>query len=87
MLLKPLHDRVAVERIVEEAKSSGGILLTGSAVEKPDTAMVVAVGHKVREVLVGDKVLLGRFAGQSVVHEGRDLLLICEADIVAILEA
>ena len=94
MKLRPLHDRVVVKRLEEEKKSAGGILIPDSAAEKPLTAQVVAVGPGKRtddgkvhavDVKVGDKVLIGKYAGTEVKFGGEDLVVLREDDIMAVL--
>ncbi len=95
MSIRPLHDRVVIRRVEEETKTAGGILLPGSAAEKPSQGVVVAVGKgslgengKIRplDVQVGDKVLFGQYAGTTVKVDGEELLIMKEGDILAILE-
>jgi chaperonin GroES len=94
MKIRPLHDRVVIKRVEAEEKTASGILLAGSAAEKPDMGEVVAVGAgKVLEngtvqaltVKVGDKVLLGKYA-QSVKIDGEELVVVREEEIFAIVE-
>lgn len=93
MSIKPLHDRVVVRRVEEEAVSAGGIVLPDSAKEKPAEGEVVAVGPGraadngqiiAMTVKVGDKVLFGKFAGQEVKVDGEEVLVMREDDIIAI---
>lgn len=93
MAIKPLHDRVVVRRMEEEQVSAGGIVLPDSAKEKPAEGEVVAVGPgKTSDtgaiipmsVKEGDKVLFGKYAGQEVVVDGEELLVMREDDIIAI---
>lgn len=94
MSLIPLHDRIAVEREVQESVTKGGIIVQGSTSEASQIGKVFAVGEGRRigdklippSVVVGERVLLAKFAGQSAKYEGRDLLLIAESDILAVLE-
>ena len=95
MKLRPLYDRVIVKRFEEETTSAGGIVLPGSAAEKPSQGEVLAVGNgrvtdsgDVRElaVKVGDKVLFGKYSGTEVKIDGDDLLVMKEEDIQAIVE-
>lgn len=92
--LKPLHDRVVVERVEAEEKTASGIVLPGAAAEKPDMGVVVSVGDGklldsgVRHPLcvkAGDKVLFGKYSGQVVKLNGKDLLVMREDDILAIV--
>ncbi|EAS47299.1 co-chaperone GroES [Porticoccaceae bacterium] len=97
MKIRPLHDRVIVRREEEEATSAGGILLPGSAQEKPNQGEVIAVGNgrvldngDVRpvDVKVGDKVVFGKYAGQDTIDvEGEELIILSETDIKAVIEA
>ncbi len=97
MKIRPLHDRVIVRREEEEATSAGGILLPGSAQEKPNQGEVIAVGSgrvldngDVRpvDVKVGDKVVFGKYAGQDTIDvEGEELIILSETDIKAVIEA
>ena len=97
MKIRPLHDRVIVRREEEEAKTAGGILLPGSAQEKPNRGVVVAVGSgrvldngDVRpvDVKVGDKVVFGKYAGQDTIDvAGEELIILSESDIKAVVEA
>lgn len=91
---KPLHDRVVVERIEAEEKTASGIVLPGSAAEKPDIGMVIAVGsgkhldngtHVTPVVKAGDKVVFGKYSGQAVKVDGKELLIMREDDILGIL--
>ncbi|MDQ5920964.1 MAG: chaperonin GroES [Pseudomonadota bacterium] len=92
--LKPLHDRVIVERVEAEEKTASGILLPGSAAEKPDTGVVIAVGDgKILEngtktsmnVKVGDKVMFGKYSGQTVKMDSKEYLVMREDDILGIV--
>lgn len=94
--IRPLHDRVVIRRVEEETKTAGGILLPGSAAEKPSQGEVVAVGHgqitdngtvRALDVKVGDKVLFGQYAGSTVKVDGEELLIMKESDIFAVLES
>ena len=97
MKIRPLHDRVIVRREQEEVKTAGGILLPGSAQEKPNRGVVVAVGSgrvldngDVRpvDVKVGDKVVFGKYAGQDTIDvDGEELIILSESDIKAVVEA
>ena len=94
--LKPLHEKVVVERMEAETKSAGGILIPDSAKEKPMRGVVIAVGPgrvlengdvKALEVKKGDKVLFGGYAGSEVKLEGKDYLIVNESEIYAVLGA
>ena len=95
MNIRPLHDRVIVRRMEEQTMSPGGIVLPGSAAEKPVGGEIVAVGNgritdtgavQALDVKVGDKVLFGKFVGAEIKVEGEELLVMREDDIVAVLE-
>ena len=95
MKFRPLHDRVAVERIDPEAKSAGGIIIPDTAQEKPSQGEVIAVGPGGRDeagklipidLKVGDRVLFGKWSGTEVVLDGQDLLIMKESDIMGVLD-
>ena len=95
MSIRPLHDRVVVKRVEAEEKTASGIVLPGAAAEKPDIGEVVAVGEGRRneagervalDVKVGDKVLFGKYSGQTVKVGGEELLVMREEDIFGIVE-
>ena len=95
MAFRPLHDRVVVKRIEEEAKTAGGIIIPDTAKEKPQQGEVIAVGPGARDeagkvvpldVKVGDRVLFGKWSGSEVKIDGEDLLIMKESDILGILE-
>ena len=95
MKFTPLHDKVLVKRTEEEETSSGGIILSGSAKEKPSQGEVVAVGPgKVSEsgdslkmnVSVGDTVIFGQYGGNEIKLDGEEYLILCEKDIFGVVE-
>ena len=95
MKLKPLHDRVVVKVLEAERRSAGGIVIPDNATEKPTTGRVLAVGAGRTldngtllslAVTVGDEVLFGRYAGQTVKVDGEELTVLKEEDIFAIIE-
>jgi len=95
MKIRPLHDRVVIRREEEETKTSGGIVLPGSATEKPQRGEVVAVGNgkiqdngekRALDVKKGDKVIFGQFAGNTVKVDGEELLIMTENEILAVIE-
>jgi chaperonin GroES len=96
MKIRPLHDRVIVKRVEEERTTASGIVIPESAsAEKPDQGVIEAVGNgkiledgnvKALDVKVGDKVLFGKYAGQTVKVDGEELLVMREDDIMAIIE-
>lgn len=86
MTLKPLHDRVLVERIEAESKTVGGIIIPDNAKEKPVEGLVISIGNKVESLKVGDKVLFAKFGGSEIKFDGKNYLIMKEADILAICE-
>lgn len=95
MKLRPLHDRVVIRRVEEETKTAGGILLPGTAAEKPSQGEVVAVGKgtisesgEIRplDVKAGDKVLFGQYSGSTVKVNGEEFLIMKESEIFAVIE-
>jgi chaperonin GroES len=93
--IRPLHDRVIVERVKEEEKTKGGIIIPDTAKEKPIEGKVLAVGNgkimedgKVRklDVKVGDKILFGKYSGTEVKIDGEDRLILREEDILGVVE-
>ncbi|MBN0989793.1 co-chaperone GroES [Amphritea pacifica] len=97
MKIRPLHDRVVVRRKEEEATTASGIVLPGSAAEKPNQGEVLAVGTgritsngevQALAVKVGDTVLFGQYAGSNTVKvDGEELLIMNESDIYGVLES
>jgi chaperonin GroES len=96
MKIRPLHDRVIVKRIEDERKTASGIVIPDTAAEKPDQGEIVAVGTgkiledgKVRALAVkaGDRVLFGKYSGQTVKVDGVELLVMREEDIMGVIEA
>ena len=86
---KPLADRVLVEPVQAETKTASGIIIPDTAKEKPQEGTVIAVGNgKVDEpmtVKVGDKVLYGKYAGTELKLDGKDFLIVKEADLFGII--
>jgi chaperonin GroES len=96
MKFRPLHDRVVVERIDAEEKSSGGIIIPDTAKEKPQQGEVVAVGPGGRDengklipidLKPGDRVLFGKWSGTEVKIDGVEYLIMKESDIMGVLES
>jgi chaperonin GroES len=92
---RPLHDRVLVRRIEAEEKTPGGIIIPDTAKEKPAEGEVLAVGAGARDesgrivpldVKVGDRVLLGKWAGTDVIIDGEDRLILKESDILGVIQ-
>ena len=95
MNLRPLHDRVIVKRVENETKTASGIVIPDSAAEKPDQGEVLAVGPGKKNdkgelgamaVKVGDRVLFGKYSGQTVKVDGDELLVMKEDDLFAVVE-
>lgn len=94
MNLRPLHDRVIVKRLDQETKTASGIVIPDNAAEKPDQGEILAVGPGKRNdkgdlsalsVQVGDRVLFGKYSGQSVKVDGEELMVMREEDIMAVV--
>jgi chaperonin GroES len=95
MKIRPLQDRVIVQRVQEEEKTKGGIIIPDTAKEKPQEGKVVAVGKgKVNDdgkltpldVKAGDRILFGKYSGTEVKLDGEDYLIMREDDILGVLE-
>ncbi len=95
MNIRPLHDRVIVKRVEAERTTASGIVIPDSATEKPDQGEVLAVGPGERndqgvqvalDVKVGDRVLFGKYAGQSVKVDGDEVLVMREEDIMGVIQ-
>ena len=94
MKFRPLHDRVLVQRIDEDEKTAGGIIIPDTAKEKPSEGKVVAVGSGAKsddgsvtalDVKSGDKILFGKWSGTEVTVNGKELLIMKESDILGII--
>ncbi|HOI73920.1 MAG TPA: co-chaperone GroES [Syntrophales bacterium] len=95
MKVRPLHDRVLVQRVESDAKTAGGIIIPDTAKEKPQEGKVVAVGpgrmdksgkRIVPEVKKGNRILFGRYGGTEVKIDGEEYLIMGEEDILGIIE-
>ncbi len=95
MNIRPLQDRVIVQRLEEEEKTKGGIIIPDTAKEKPMEGKIIAVGKgKVREdgklspldIKVGEKVLFSKYAGTEIKIEGEEYLIMREDDILGVIE-
>ncbi len=95
MKVRPLHDRILVERIDEEEKTPAGIIIPDTAKEKPSQGKVIAVGNGKKtedgkviplDVKVGDKILFGKYAGTEIKIEGKEYLMMREDEIFAVIE-
>jgi chaperonin GroES len=92
---RPLHDRVLVQRLDEEAKTKGGIIIPDTAKEKPQQGRILAVGPGRRDdngeliqldVRVGDKVMFAKYAGTEIKIDGEDRVILREEDILAVID-
>lgn len=95
MTIRPLHDRVVVRPLEAETKTTGGIVIPGSAAEKSGQGEILAVGNgtvldngEVRplSVKVGDRVLYGKYSGSEVKLDGEELVVIKESEILAVID-
>ena len=95
MKFRPLHDRVVIQRVEEEAKSKGGIIIPDTAKEKPMEGKVIAAGPGARgedgkihplDVKAGDRVLFGKWSGTEVKLDGEELMIMNAADIMGVLD-
>ncbi len=95
MKIRPLHDRMLIERLEEREVKKGGIIIPDTAKEKPQEGKVIAVGNgKVSDdgkklpldVKAGDKILFGKYSGSEVKLDDKEYLIMREEDVLAILE-
>lgn len=94
MTIKPLGDRVVIKMVEAEETTKSGIILAGSAKEKPQVAQVLAVGpgglvegkEVQMQVKVNDKVLISKYAGTEVKIDGEELIIVRQSDILAVVE-
>lgn len=95
MNIRPLHDRIVAKRSEASEEVRGGIIIPDSAKDKPQEAEVVAVGpgkkdddgnRQAMDVSVGDRVLIGKYAGNEIKLDGQDLVILREDDILGIIE-
>ena len=95
MKFRPLHDRVLVRRVEEDARSAGGIIIPDTAKEKPSQGEVISVGPGARDergelvapdVAAGDRILFGKWSGTEVTIDGEELLIMKESDILGVIE-
>jgi len=95
MKFRPLHDRVLVRRVAQEAKTTGGIIIPDTAQEKPMEGEVIAVGPGARgedgkvhplDVNAGDRVLFGKWSGTEIKIDGEELMIMKEGDIMGLVE-
>jgi chaperonin GroES len=95
MKFRPLHDRVVVRRIEQQAKTTGGIIIPDTVQEKPQEGEIIGVGPGARneagaivplDVKVGDRILFAKWSGNEVKIDGQELLIMKESDIMGIIE-
>jgi len=95
MKFRPLHDRVVVRRVEQEAKSAGGIIIPDTAKEKPMEGEIIAVGPGGRDesgklipidLKPGDRILFGKWSGTEVKIDGEELLIMKESDVMGVIE-
>jgi Co-chaperonin GroES (HSP10) len=94
MSIKPLGDRVVLKKLEAEEKTKSGIVLTGTAKEKPQEAEVIAVGpggvvdgkEVTMQVKVGEKVIISKYSGTEVKYDGQEYTIVKQDDILAIVE-
>lgn len=94
MNLRPLHDRVIVKRLDQTKVTASGLIIPDAAAEKPDQGEVIAIGNgrvlenggvRPLDVKVGERVLFGKYSGQTVKVDGQELLVMKEEDIMAVV--
>lgn len=95
MKLRPLHDRILVERVEEESQTKGGIIIPDTAKEKPAEGIIKAVGNgKIGDdgkktpldLKEGDKVLFGKYAGTEIKIDGKEYIVMREDDVLGVIE-
>jgi chaperonin GroES len=95
MKFRPLHDRVVIRRVEQEAKTTGGIIIPDTAQEKPMEGDVVAVGPGARgedgkvhslDLKPGDRVLFGKWSGTEIPLEGQELMIMKESDVMGVVD-
>jgi chaperonin GroES len=95
MKIVPLNDKILVERLEADDKTAGGIILPDTAKEKPKQGKILAVGEGKSldngkrapfQVKVGDRVLFSSYAGNEITHEGKELLIMTEDDVLAVVD-
>jgi len=96
MKLRPLHDRVLVKRLEPEHKTASGIVIPDAATEKPDQGEVIAVGNgkilkngsiQPLQVKAGDRILFGKYGGQTTKMQGEEMIVLREEEIMAVIES
>ena len=95
MKFRPLHDRVVIRRVEQEAKTTGGIIIPDTAQEKPMEGDVIAVGPGARgedgkvhplDLKPGDRVLFGKWSGTEIRLEGEELMIMKESDVMGVVD-
>ena len=95
MKFRPLHDRVLIRRVEQEAKTMGGIIIPDTAQEKPMEGDIIAVGPGARgedgtvhplDIKAGDRVLFGKWSGTELRLDGEELMIMKESDIMGVVE-
>lgn len=86
MPVRPLHDRVLLQRQEAQSQTASGLYIPDKSQEKPQNALVVAVGPKVNDVKKGDVVLLSKYTGTDVTVDGESMLLVKEEELLGIVE-
>jgi len=95
MKIRPLQDRVIVQRVQEEEKTKGGIIIPDTAKEKPQQGKVIAAGAgKVKDdgkrialdVKAGDSILFGKYSGQEIKLDGEEYLIMREDEVLAVID-
>jgi chaperonin GroES len=95
MNVRPLQDRIIVERVEEETTTAGGLIIPDTAKEKPQNGKVLAVGQGKKlpdgktvpmDLKVGDKVLFGKYSGSEIKLDGKEYLIMREEDILCVVE-
>lgn len=95
MFIRPLYDRIIVKRVEQQCSTASGIVIPDSAAEKPEQGEVLAVGSgrvlqdgsvRALQLNVGDRVLFGKYAGQTVKVDGVELLVMREDDVLGVIE-
>jgi chaperonin GroES len=95
MSIRPLHDRIIVQRLSEDEKTVGGIIIPDTAKEKPQKGKVIAVGKgklteegaiRPLDVRTGDTILFGKYSGTEIKIDNEDRLIMREDDVLAVIE-
>src|SRR6059058_2441227 len=96
MNVRPLHDRIIIQRLEEGERQVGGIIIPDSAKEKPQQGHVIAAGNgkakdagtrQTPDVKAGDVILFGKYSGQEIKFDGQDYFIMKEDDVLGVIEA